>query len=83
MVKIPVDDAMALVSTFQGAWLTLLDEEYIQSNNIDRVPGLLMSAVLDTAENHADQPDRWLEVALKRLKEFESALSEAMTQNSH
>jgi hypothetical protein len=83
MVKIPVDDVMALVSTFQGAWFSLLGEEYVRSSNIDRLPGLLMSAVLDTAERYSRDPERWITVALERLKEFESALAEADAQPNH
>src|SRR5205809_4215986 len=43
------EEVLLLVGAFQTAWLSLLEDERLETSNIDRLPGLLMSAILESA----------------------------------
>jgi hypothetical protein len=77
MIRIPPHEILTLVGAFQTAWLALLQDERLVASNVDRLPGLLMSAVLDAASEGADE-DRLAAAALGRLSAYERELEHAL-----
>ncbi len=82
MVRIPSDDILVLVAAFQTAWLSLLQDERVLASNVDRLPGLLMSAVLDAACENVSDEQQLASAALARLGAYEQELEQAL-DSSH
>jgi hypothetical protein len=82
MVKIPANEILMLVGAFQTAWLSLLHDERLLASNIDRLPGLLMSAVLDAASDGASDEEQLANAALGRLSAYERELERAIGDGS-
>jgi hypothetical protein len=82
MVRIPPNEILLLVGAFQTAWLSLLQEERLLASNVDRMPGLLMSAVLDAASEGARNEEQLAQAALWRLSAYERELELAINENS-
>jgi hypothetical protein len=84
MIKIPAREILILVGAFQTAWLSLLQDERLLASNVDRLPGLLMSAVLDAASDGVSDEEQLAAAALGRLsayeRELERALDDSMLQ---
>ncbi len=78
MVKIPPNEILVLVGAFQTAWLSLLQDERLLASNIDRLPGLLMSAVLDAASEGVSDEEQIATAALGRLSAYERELEQAL-----
>lgn len=79
MIRISPHELLTLVGAFQSAWLTLLHDERVFAGNVDRLPGLLMGAVLDSAAAHGGlDEDRLAAAALQRLNLYERELENAM-----
>jgi hypothetical protein len=78
MTRVPPHEILKLVGAFQAAWLSLLHDERLLASNVDRLPGLLMSAVLDVASEGADDEEALAAAALSRLSAYERELERAM-----
>jgi hypothetical protein len=78
MIRIPPHEILTLVGAFQTAWLALLQDERLVASNVDRLPGLLMSAVLDAASEGVSDEDRLAAAALGRLSAYERELEHAL-----
>jgi hypothetical protein len=78
MIRLPPHQVLTLVGAFQSAWLSLLRDERLLASNIDRLPGLLMSAVLDAASDGMSDEEKLAEAALSRLGAYEMELERAM-----
>jgi hypothetical protein len=82
MMKIPSHDILTLVGAFQTAWLSLLQDERLLASNIDRLPGLLMSAVLDAASEGVSDEEQLAAAALGRLSAYEQELERAIESSN-
>jgi hypothetical protein len=82
MVKIPPNEILVLVGAFQTAWLSLLQDERLLASNIDRLPGLLMSAVLDAASEGGSDEEKLAASALGRLSAYERELEQALDSSN-
>jgi hypothetical protein len=78
MVRIPSHEILMLVGAFQTAWLSLLQDERVLASNVDRLPGLLMGAVLDVAADGESDEEKLAEAALGRLSAYERELEHAL-----
>jgi hypothetical protein len=74
MRRLAPDDILLLVGAFQSAWLSLLQDERVLAGNVDRLPGLLMTAVLDAASDHGGDEERLAAAALRQLDLYEDQL---------
>lgn len=68
---------LLIVGAFQKAWLSLLNGEEVTEDNIERLPGMLMAAVLEAARAGERDCERLAAAGLQRLEVYESELSEA------
>ena len=75
IARMEVRDVLTLVGAFQAAWLTLLQDEQLEPGNIERLPVLLMTAILETAPANSGDEARWVDAALDRLAVYEAELS--------
>jgi hypothetical protein len=78
MIKLPPNEILTLVGAFQTAWLSLLQDERLLASNVDRLPGLLMSAVLDAASEGASDEEQLAAAALARLSAYERELESTL-----
>lgn len=64
-------DRLLMTHAFQRAWLQLLRHERVTVSNIERVPTLLMEAIVDSA--HDGERDELLlaQAALNRMAAYE------------
>ena len=82
MNRIPPNEILMLVGAFQTAWLSLLQDERLLASNVDRLPGLLMSAVLDAAGEGESDEEKLAMLALSRLNAYERELEQALDNSS-
>jgi hypothetical protein len=78
MIRIPPNDVLTLVGAFQTAWLSLLQDERLLASNVDRLPGLLVSAVLDAASEGISNEEQLAAAALTRLSAYERELENSL-----
>ena len=71
------EEVLLLVGAFQTAWLSLLEDERLETSNIDRLPGLLMSAILESARGGERDEEKLAAAALRRLDLYEFELEQA------
>ena len=71
------EEVLLLVGAFQTAWLSLLEDERLETSNIDRLPGLLMSAILESARGGERDEEKLAAAALRRLELYEFELEQA------
>jgi hypothetical protein len=71
MISMSSEQLLQVVEAFQSAWLTLLSEERVRAENIDRLPALLVSAVLETARLKESETEDLATAALRRLTLYE------------
>jgi hypothetical protein len=81
MIRIPPNEILTLVGAFQTAWLSLLHDERVLANNVDRLPGLLMGAVLDAAAEGESDEEKLAAAALSRLSAYERELENSESTN--
>jgi hypothetical protein len=65
------DEFLAVVGAYQQAWLALLLDEHITGANIESIPVLLMTAILESAAVGNLTESELTEAALKRLEQLE------------
>jgi hypothetical protein len=71
-------EIMLLVGAFQVAWLSLLNDERVTSTNIDHLPSLLMSAILEAAWSGERDEQQLATAGLRQLDAYESEISAAL-----
>ena len=76
-------DVLTLVAAFQAAWLSLLEDEQLETGNIERLPALLMSAILETAAANSGDEEQWVDAALDRLAMYETELKAVSASLAH
>jgi hypothetical protein len=65
------DEFLRVIAAYQRAWLTLLLDERITTENLERLPVLLMTAVLESSVPGNLSEEELGERALRRLDEIE------------
>ena len=71
----------AMTAAFQRAWRTLLKQQRVTSKNIERIPKLLMAAIVDAAHKGERDELRLAEAAVHRIAVHEHNELERLRRN--
>ena len=71
-----------MTAAFQRAWRTLLKEQRVTSKNIERIPKLLMAAIVDAAHKGERNELRLSEAAVHRIAIYEHNELARLRRNS-
>ena len=77
-MKLSDQELLVLVGSFHRAWVTLLRDEQVTFENIERVPALLVAAILGAAADTPMTEDELATVALAQLEGLERETSVAV-----
>ena len=72
------DSGTRPIPSFHRAWVSLLRDEHVTFDNIERVPALLIAAILGAAAETPLNEDELAAVALAQLKGLEQETSVAV-----
>jgi hypothetical protein len=74
-MKLSDQELLVLVGSFHRAWVSVLRDEHVTFDNIERVPALLLAAILGAAADTPLTEDELAEVALAQLEGLERETS--------
>ena len=77
-MKLSDQELLVLVGSFHRAWVSLLRDEHVTFDNIERVPALLIAAILGAAAETSLTEHELAAVALAQLEGLERETSVAV-----
>ena len=76
MAELTAQQVMLCVAAFEAAWVGLLRENRVRDENIQKLPTLVMAAVLEDFANGELKREALVATALARVKDFKEEIKQ-------
>jgi hypothetical protein len=74
MAELTAQQVMLCVAAFEAAWVRLLSENRVRDENIEKLPTLIVAAVLEDFANGELEQNALAAGALARVKDFKEEI---------